>query len=55
MNISADKLYDMLYRSPSNERASGVALVRSGRYVVAHSALDLEKLASQLNEHFKAK
>ena len=50
--LTADELCEIMRRSPGNLKANEAAMQRSGRQVTMFSALDVERLATLLNERF---
>lgn len=50
--ITPDQLVDLIERSPDNNLAHGVSVMRSGKCLKILTHLDIEKLADLVNRHF---
>lgn len=51
--LTADKLVELIEASPDNHMSNGVSITRSGRRLIVHSHVDVEKLTARINEWFE--
>lgn len=50
--ITPDQLVELIERSPDNDLANGVSVMRSGKCLKILTHLDIEKLTDLVNRHF---